>query len=88
MVEMGAPVVGDDPDRWAPPVGEREGEVEWAGGCGWAAGRRKKGREESGPRGPDGEGKGFGVWFFSNPFSQIILKTFKATQQQKSCILT
>jgi hypothetical protein len=31
---MGAPEVGDDPDRWAPPVGEcvGEGRKRWAGG--------------------------------------------------------
>jgi hypothetical protein len=73
----GAPEVGDDPDRWAPPVGEcvREGEGRWAGRCGWAgkvgwaAGRRKKGS------GPDGEGVWFCFLFFSNPFIQLF-KTF------------
>jgi hypothetical protein len=76
--EMGAPEVGDDPDRWAPPVGEcvREGRERWAGGLSWAGRvwwadwREEKKGEELG-RGPDGERKG--VWglfffFFSNPF--------------------
>jgi hypothetical protein len=36
--EDGAPEVGDDPDRWAPLVGEcvREGRERWAGGIVWA----------------------------------------------------
>jgi hypothetical protein len=34
----GAPEVGDDPNRWALPIGEREREerVRWADGLSWA----------------------------------------------------
>jgi hypothetical protein len=59
---MGRPEVGDDPDKWVPPVGERErgkGEVGrrdklgremMAGGVAiWAVGRKKE--KENGGRG-------------------------------------
>jgi hypothetical protein len=76
---MGAPEVGDDPDRWAPPVGEcvREGRERWAGGLSWAGRvwwadwREEKKGEELG-RGPDGERKGVWGLFFS--FFQILFK--------------
>jgi hypothetical protein len=83
--EMGAPEVGDDPDRWAPPVGEcvREGRERWAGGLSWAgrvwwAGWReeKKGRRRVG-RGPDGERKGVCFFLsFSNSFKQFFQNLF------------
>jgi hypothetical protein len=61
---MGAPEVGDDPDRWAPPVGERERDerVRWAGGLSWAGeiswvAAEKEKTEELG-RGEEKEGEG------------------------------
>jgi hypothetical protein len=76
MVEMGAPVVGDDPDRWAPPVGEREG----GGRVGrWM--RLGRGEEKEGEGGEWAAWAGWGrerVWglvffksFFTNYFKDF-----------------
>jgi hypothetical protein len=66
---IGAPEVEDTPDRWVPPVGERERERR--GGPAGEMGRRRF----RGPRGKErrgrsmgrrvGLGKGFGFLFFS-----------------------
>jgi hypothetical protein len=72
---MGRPEVGDDPDRWVPPIGERErgkGEV----GRRWLLGRKRGmgcGEEKEGEGGEwavgrMGKGKGFGVCFLFNSF--------------------
>jgi hypothetical protein len=86
--EIGAPEVGDDYDRWAPPVGEcvREGRERWVGGLSWAERvwwadwrEEKKGEEESGPWAGWGKERGLGLVFFflfSNPFKQFFSKPF------------
>jgi hypothetical protein len=77
---MGRPEVEDTPDRWVPPVSERErGEKRrWAGAI--LLGReRMMGRGED-KEGEGGEwalgrmGKGFGVWVCFFPFFQIFFK--------------
>jgi hypothetical protein len=71
--------VEDSPDRWVPPVGEREREEmkRWAGGFNWArrnwwaAGKRR----EDGPRDRlDRYGR-----FVFFPFFQILFKSFFQT---------
>jgi hypothetical protein len=69
MGRKGAPEVGDDPDRWAPPVGEcvREGREREVGPAGdeWAAGSaRPSGGKRAGLVGWLDREKGFGVFLF------------------------
>jgi hypothetical protein len=67
--------VGDDPDRWVPPVGEREREKRaglwwavWAGSERWAAGKEREKRKWA-------AGDWVGFVFFSF-FFQNLFKSF------------
>jgi hypothetical protein len=71
---MGRPEVGDDPDKWVPPVGERErgkgevgrrdklgGEMMAGGVAIWAVGRKKEKKTEGEER-EDGSRVAVGLW--------------------------
>jgi hypothetical protein len=73
--EEGVPELGDDPDRWAPPIGGRERgrrEADWAARRDGPVGPWREGeREGNGPR------VEFGVYFFLFfLFFQILFKLF------------